>query len=223
MCVHFTCINSHISAWQRGKHSFCTIIVITTMFLTEWDPQLSNFCLLLFTLVSCCHVIMCEGTTARQRQHLCKKRKKIWTTPEGAPPYLRNSGAFQASDALYSGIISGFIWTEEPRCIWPLSVQNSIKAKPDLLHVSLHPQTHTISLNFTSIHSALLAWMLYEVYCHSICHLPINFFDRLNHVYYMCTIYILMNSIVRALWCISIFIFISSLVRWHDVWQVIMM
>lgn len=156
VCPLYMHYQSHFSLTTWKTHSFCMIIVIITMFLTEWDPQVSDFCLLLFTLVSCRHVIMCGDTTSRQRQHLCKKKeKKIWTTSEGAPPYLRNSGAFQASGALYSGIISGFRWTEEPRCIWPLSVQNSIKAKPDLLHLSPHSTPSLfllISLQFTALY-----------------------------------------------------------------------
>lgn len=71
--------------------------------------------------------------------------------------------ALQASDVLYSGVISGFRWTEEPRCIWPLSVQNSIKAKPDLLRLSLPfpPSLFLlISLQFT-----VLYWHEWQMSC----------------------------------------------------------
>lgn len=63
--------------------------------------------------------------------------------------------ACQASDVLYSGVISGFRWTEEPRCIWPLSVQDSIKAKSDLFcfSFSFAPLLFLlISLQFTVLY-----------------------------------------------------------------------
>lgn len=111
---------------------FCVAVVLSPTLLAE----LSDFCSLLFTFPP--------------RTRLSSPRNHVWglySSPKAAS-LLQNKGpllfffssllllfqkSFQVCDALYSGIISGFRWTEERRCIWPPTVQNSIKAKSDLL------------------------------------------------------------------------------------------
>lgn len=155
----------------------------------EWDPQVCDFCLPLFALVS--------SPRNHVRTLQCSRGSELaWTELH---LISQTAALFQASDALYSGIISEFRWTEEPRCTWPLSAHNSIKAKSDLLHLPLHLASLTMSLNFTSVHGAPLAWMWWGVLSQ---HLPFL------TIHYTCTISI--YRVVRALWCTFIFISTSS-------------
>lgn len=82
-----------------------------------------------FELISRRHAITSEGSTARRRHRLCGKIKDLYCFFFPSSFCFRNLFRF----VMLSGIISGFRWTEEPRCIWPPTVQNSIKAKSDLL------------------------------------------------------------------------------------------
>ena len=65
-------------------------------------------------VLSALHIIMWEGTAASHKAaplgKKSMKKNKIWSASEGAPPYLSETleAGFQASDVLYSGVISGF-------------------------------------------------------------------------------------------------------------------
>lgn len=110
------------------------------------------------------HVIAWDGNLALE-----KKAAPLWNTKKKKKGGKKSDlplkkhhlisetleAACQASDVLYSGVISGFRWTEEPRCIWPLSVQDSIKAKSDLFcfSFSFAPLLFLlISLQFTVLY-----------------------------------------------------------------------
>lgn len=110
------------------------------------------------------HVIAWDGNLA-----LGKKAAPLWNTKKKKKGEKKSDlplkkhhlisetleAACQVSDVLYSGVISGFRWTEEPRCIWPLSVQDSIKAKSDLFcfSFSFAPLLFLlISLQFTVLY-----------------------------------------------------------------------
>lgn len=122
------------------------------------------------------HVMAWDGNLAQEKKrHLCeiqkRKRtgKKIWSASEETPPYLRNTGGSLSS--FWCFIFRGNIWIQMNRGtqVYLATVcagfnQSQVRFVPFFLFLC----SLAISLNFTSIHCALLAWMIDEQCCCSI-------------------------------------------------------
>lgn len=98
-----------------------------------------------------------------------KKGEKIWSASEETPPYLRNTGGSLSS--FWCFIFRGNIWIQMNRGtqVYLATVCAGFnQSQVRFVLFFLFLCSLAISLNFTSIHCALLAWMIDEPCCSSI-------------------------------------------------------
>lgn len=109
-----------------------------------------------------------SGTFVKYKKEK-ERGKKIWSASEETPPYLRNTGGSLSS--FWCFIFRGNIWIQMNRGtqVYLATVCAGFnQSQVRFVLFFLFLCSLAISLNFTSIHCALLAWMIDEPCCCSI-------------------------------------------------------